>query len=190
MYIGFSLPHPGTPSLPHSHIFLFAILLLAGCSGSRSATVVEPREPTFEEKLAQLPATETFDESAYPAEVPVQNVEIEHDVPAELMEGVAGAGLNSQRRGYRIQVAFAREKLTADQAVEDIHSWLRRMRAENPQVEVFRSNIPVHNIYLQPYFRVRIGDFKTREEAEELLNQMIEEYPRAFIVVDRVTVDN
>ena len=60
------------------------------------------------------------------------------------------------------------------------------MRVQNPQIPAFQQNLPVHNIYLQPYFRVRIGDFSSREKAEELLNQMLEEYPRAFIVVDQV----
>lgn len=162
-------------------------LLLAGCSGGRSTTVDEgPREPTFDDVLAALPASETFDETAYPAEMPVMDVEISHDVPESLRDGSAGAGFGGQQSGYRIQVAFAREKVVADQAVEDIDSWLQLMRRENPQIDAFQSNIPVHNIYLQPYFRVRIGDYKTREDAEALLAEMLEEYPRAFIVVDQV----
>ena len=167
------------------------ILLVSGCSGPRSTTVDEgPREPTFEEILAQLPATETFDEAAYPAEMPIMDVVIEHDVPVELMEGRAGAGTSNRTSGYRINIAFAREKDEADQAVEDIHIYLRRMRDENPEIRAFQSDLPVHNIYLQPYFRIRIGDFATQREAEELLAFMTEDYPDAFVVVDQVTVGN
>ena len=137
-----------------------------------------------------MPSTETFDETAYPAEMPVVDVEVVHDVPIQLMQGQAGAGTVSQRSGFRIQVAFAREKDVADQAVEGVHTWLQRMRAENPQVNVFQMELPVHNIYLQPYFRVRVGNFPSREKAEELLNLMVRDYPEAFIVVDQVSVNN
>jgi hypothetical protein len=81
---------------------------------------------------------------------------------------------------------FAREKDTADQAVEAVHQWLQLMREENPGQNVFQLDLPVHNIYLQPYFRMRVGDFSNKETAEELLNLMIDEYPNAFIVADQV----
>ena len=168
------------------------VVLFTGCSGPRSAATDDRsgREPTFEELLAELPSTETFDPSAYPVEMPVLDDPVDHDVPPALMEGRAGAGLVSNKRGYRIQVAFAREKDTADQIVEEVHGWLRSKRREYADLPALQGNIPVHNIYLQPYFRIRIGDFRTRDEAEELLAIVAEDYPRAFIVVDQVSVNN
>lgn len=169
-------------------IFLSILLILiAACSGSRPVEVEDrtPSEPTFQDVLNELPNAESFDASAYPTAPPQIDVEIVHDVPAGLMQGTAGGGAD-QQRGYRIQVVFAREKDTADKAVEDVHGWLREMRRENPGVDIFQQNLPVHNIYLQPYFRVRVGDFKDRDTAEEMLNLMISEYPNAFVVVDQV----
>jgi len=173
---------------PSPFVLIVLLLFLAACSGSRPVEVEErgPREPTFEEVLEQLPSTESFDASAYPTPPPVVDVEVEHDVPEALMKGIADGGVSGQQRGYRIQVVFAREKDTADQAVEAVHQWLQLMREENPGQNVFQLDLPVHNIYLQPYFRVRVGDFSNKETAEELLNLMIDEYPNAFIVADQV----
>ena len=87
-----------------------------------------------------------------------------------------------------IQVVFAREKAVADQAVDNVHSWLSRMRSVYPDTTVFQQPLPVYNVYVQPYFRVRVGDFTTRESAEELLTRMIADYPRAFVMVDQINV--
>ena len=173
--------------------FLYGIaccLIFSACSGSR--TVVddnEPREATFEEKLEALPRSETFDPTAYPTEPVEIAQDTEHAVPVELMEGRASEGITSQRTGYRVQVALVREKNNADGLVDEVTQWLQKMREENPHLSVFQENLPVHNIYLQPYFRVRIGDFSRRDYAEELLTHLIEEYPRALVVVDQVTVN-
>jgi cell division septation protein DedD len=44
-------------------------------------------------------------------------------------------------------------------------------------------------IYKQPTFRVRVGDFKTRFEAQKLLNELKAQYPSSFIVPDEVLVN-
>ena len=105
------------------------------------------------------------------------------------MEGRASEGVTSQRTGYRVQIALVSEKNSADGLVDEVTQWLQKMRDEHPEIAVFQKELPVHTIYLQPYFRVRIGDFSRRDNAEELLTHLIQEYPRALVVVDQVTVN-
>ena len=169
---------------------IFCSLLLSACSGS--GAVVEdntPREVTFEDKLNALSGSETFDPSPYPTEAVETVDENEHAVPLELMEGRANAGITSQRTGYRVQIALVQEKINADGLVDEITQWLQKMKVDNPQLSVFQNEIPVHNIYRQPFFRIRIGDFSSRDYAEELLSHVIIEYPSALVVVDQVTVN-
>ena len=147
-----------------------------------------PREPSFDDKLAVLPETETFDPTPFPSLPPQAEGAVEHAVPVELMEGRANAGLVSQRSGFRVQIALARAKDEADGVVDEVTQWLEKMQEEYPATRLFQQNMPIHNIYLQPYFRVRLGDFATREKAEELLTYIIEEYPGALVVVDQVSV--
>lgn len=141
------------------------------------------------EILQELSRYEEFDLSAYPNELIETEVEVEHLVPAELMENRATGRAGGQQRGYRIQLVFAREKETADQSVQEVLQWWRNQQASRPNDPLFRGDLPVHNIYQQPYYRVRIGDFANRADAESLLRLVQGDYPRAFIVVDTIGQD-
>lgn len=176
--------------LSHYLLFFVFAFVVAACSSSGGTVVEDPgnRAPTFEDVLRELPASETFDEASYPTEAPVVDVEVVHDVPEALLAGSVGQNLSGMQQGWRIQVVFAREKTVADQAVDNVHGWLSQMRSAYPDTTVFQQPLPVYNVYVQPYFRVRVGDFTTREYAEELLAKMIADYPKAFVVVDRINV--
>jgi SPOR domain len=169
--------------------FVFTFLMaLAGCSGARNTAPVVPVEtgPTMDEILQRLDEYETFDVSPYPNELIETEVVIEHEVPNELMDNSASGRGSGQQRGYRIQLVFARDKATADQSVQEVIEWWREQQALRPNDPLFRGELPVHNIYQQPYYRVRVGDFTSRSAAESLLSLVKDDYPRAFIVVDSI----
>jgi len=44
--------------------------------------------------------------------------------------------------------------------------------------------IPTYMIFEEPYFKVRVGDFDTRLEAESLKLKLLEEFDKIFIVED------
>lgn len=48
------------------------------------------------------------------------------------------------------------------------------------------NNIPTYEIYQQPYYKVRVGDFKTRIEAVKFQNKINAVYPNSFIVKDEI----
>lgn len=47
-------------------------------------------------------------------------------------------------------------------------------------------DVPVYLIFGQPYYRLRIGDFRTRLEAENMHQQVKKEYKNAFVTADRI----
>ena len=47
-------------------------------------------------------------------------------------------------------------------------------------------DVPVYLVFGQPYYRVRVGDFRTRLEAEHLYQQIKKEYSNAFVTADRI----
>lgn len=47
-------------------------------------------------------------------------------------------------------------------------------------------SIPVHLVFGQPYYRLRVGDFRTRLEAENLHQQLQKDYKNAFVTADRI----
>lgn len=78
--------------------------------------------------------------------------------------------------GYRIQIA----------AVTGTNS---RSTAENERF-AFQSRypeIPAYISYMEPYFRIRVGNFSTRLEAYYIIKEIQGDYPNAYIVPEKIT---
>jgi hypothetical protein len=166
---------------------------LAACSGtgpgapSGPAAGADPTPPTY-------PAYETFDASPYDAAPPAR-VEVVHDVPAGVMQGRvvvpggAAAPAPSEPRprqvdGYRDQVFSSASRGSAEQTRDGAVAWWERAQRRPGAPAQLEAVV----VYLQPYYRVRLGAFGTEEDAEAALAFVRTEYPEAFLVPDLVTV--
>ena len=47
-------------------------------------------------------------------------------------------------------------------------------------------DVPIYLIFGQPYYRLRVGDFRTRLEAEKAFQTLSQDYKKAFITSDRI----
>lgn len=74
-------------------------------------------------------------------------------------------------RGYRVQI-FLGDRAAA----ENIKRAFLQKHAE----------IPAYLSWLAPNFKLRVGDFRTRLEAEKMLHELRTTYPGCFIVPDEV----
>jgi hypothetical protein len=79
--------------------------------------------------------------------------------------------------GYRIQVYMD----SGNQA----RIKTQRARAEFEQKY---PDVKVYERYIEPYFRLRVGDFRTRLDARRFMEQIAEDYPpgSVYIVVDTI----
>lgn len=75
--------------------------------------------------------------------------------------------------GYRVEIFFSSSLDAKEQAL-------------NLKTEFLTNypNSPVHIKFIAPNFRVRVGDFRTKNEALKLYKQVKGDYPAAFIVPD------
>ena len=48
------------------------------------------------------------------------------------------------------------------------------------------NSVKSYEIYEQPYFKVRVGDFKTKIEALKFKNELTKHFPNCFIVNDEI----
>ncbi len=179
--------------LRRSHSWFFVVVLSlwgAGCAGSREREVSREPDPDRPvEEQVDWASLEDFDPSPYPEEAPVTQVNVEHDVPSKLMEGRANAGISRTVDGYRIQIFQTQDKRTADREIEQVTDWWRSEKAVSAS-DLFKSRQPpVYIFYRQPYYRIRLGDFQTREQAQKMLRALQERYPAAAIVPDTVTIE-
>lgn len=75
------------------------------------------------------------------------------------------------KKGYRVQI-FLGERSTAE-------ATKRAFLQKNPDTPAYLS-------WLAPNFRLRVGDLRTRLEAERLLRDMKLQYPGSYIVPDDI----
>ena len=77
--------------------------------------------------------------------------------------------------GYRIQL-FMESGNTALEKAEEV----------TEKFEEKYDNVPAYITFGEPYYRVRIGDFRTRLEAIKFLDMIQRTYPQAWVVKDKI----
>jgi hypothetical protein len=80
--------------------------------------------------------------------------------------------LKQSTSGYRVQIYFGGARQKAADVKSDFSS-------KHPDV-------PSYLTYLAPNFKVRVGDFHTRLEAQGFLKSIEGQYPTSFIVQDEI----
>jgi septal ring-binding cell division protein DamX len=172
-----------------SALFAAVLLVLAVPACTPSAVVGEGGDDEDpQEKEVDLSQYEDFDPAPYREEAPAAREEIEHDVPARLLSGSADEGVEQTVRGYRVQVLSSRDQSAAEGAARQAAQWWRANAGEAPSGLFASDDLPVYTIYRQPYYRVRVGNFTERAEAERALEFLRQRYGDAFIVRGEVVV--
>jgi len=79
-----------------------------------------------------------------------------------------------QLKGYRVQ----------------IYSGNKRKPAIDTKLSFSKLNMEekAHQTYEQPYFKVKVGDFRTKLEALNFRHGIIEKFPNCFIVRDNIDI--
>ncbi|MDQ7039831.1 MAG: SPOR domain-containing protein [Rhodothermus sp.] len=161
---------------------------MAGCAATRS--VQEQRGPAPEEVPINWAIYEDFEPARYPDPPPPPLV-VQHEVPVELMEGRAGASAVRTVEGYRVQIFLTESKATADSIYATAAVWWRRMAAQGALEGIPGAHAdppPIYIVYRAPYYRIRLGNFRTREEAERLRALAARRFEGAFVTSDQVIV--
>ncbi len=82
---------------------------------------------------------------------------------------------NKSIPGYRIQIFFDSGLNSSDRA-----------RTARDSFNLLYPDIPAYVSWKAPNYRVRIGDFKTRLEAEKTLQLILFDYPNAWVTKDEI----
>jgi hypothetical protein len=87
------------------------------------------------------------------------------------------------RSGFRIQLLSTEDMAEADKVSLDYYDWAVTRRL--PYDRIPESYV----LFRQPNYRVRVGDFQTREQAIRYLNILRPHFPGAWIVMDTINPD-
>lgn len=82
---------------------------------------------------------------------------------------------DSRFEGFRIQLFME----SGNDAVQRAEAFIQKFEEEYPEWPAYLS-------FGQPYYRVRIGNFRTRLEAEGALNSLKRQFQQAFITSDMI----
>lgn len=77
--------------------------------------------------------------------------------------------------GYRIQIFMESGNLALSNSEEVIEVFSEKYE-----------EVPAYLRFTAPYYRVRVGDFRTRLEAEKFLQKINRKYPNAWIIKDEI----
>ncbi len=75
--------------------------------------------------------------------------------------------------GYRIQIFFNSGRKAREEALKAKANFLSRF-----------PNIPAYVVYRAPFYKVRVGDFRSKNEAFRMFRQLRRVYPTSYIVKD------
>lgn len=111
-------------------------------------------------------------------EVPLEgNIQTSSAITEEIdekLESIAEDNKNKQISGYTIQVYTGNSRETANQTKDMVYRLLPEAR---PQIQ-----------YLQPNYKVKVGKFLDRIEAQKTYTTLKREFPSAMIIPERFTV--
>jgi cell division septation protein DedD len=185
------MTHASSTGLQRLLVLMAGLAMLTACTGPRSTTSDDADASADAEAAREeaLRAAETFDASAYPVRPPQrESGGVAHDVPARLMSGRADENVTRTVDGYRIQLYSATDKAAAEEMRERVRVWWSKVKNRAPQQATGNGPPPLVIEYAQPYYRVRLGAFARREQAQDVLQFVRNQYPDAFIARSQVTV--
>ena len=105
------------------------------------------------------------------------NIDINEDPRIEKMLSwhIENNKFKNKIDGFRVEIFFSSEIDAKEKALKKKSEFLALYPDNNVHIE-----------YISPNFRVKVGDFRTKNEALKLYKEIKNTYPLAFIITDEI----
>lgn len=100
-----------------------------------------------------------------------QDVQIANLLDLHVLQNAKNPGM----QGFRIRIFFELGQNARRNSEESMRVFMEKY----PGVKVYQS-------YDNPYWKISVGDFRSRESAQKFYQQLLVDYPKAFIIPDWV----
>ncbi|WP_164682693.1 SPOR domain-containing protein [Cyclonatronum proteinivorum] len=168
------------PSLP---LLLLLLFIAAGCASV--AEVAEPEEAPAEEIVEAPAAFSTTLSTRELAELRLQPTDrfrtFELTVPEAFQISEEELQQTQSNRGFRIQLLTTENVAYADSLMLEYYDWAAELD-ELP----FDVMPEAYVTFRQPFYRVRVGDFRRRSDANLYLAILRTRFPGAWVVIDTI----
>ena len=168
-------------------LFLFCSFLLGSGCASQAPAMVEDA-PAMDEGPTNWSDVERVDVAAFKEKAVENDRKVEHDVPAVLMTSSADKGVLEVIDGFRIQVFASEVRNEAVEAEDELRLWIQSLSEQRKQVLGLKTQPTIYSSYKQPYYRVRMGDFESRSQAQPIVTALKARFSGALIVPDAIQV--
>lgn len=170
------------PRLLSSAFFIAIIVLTIGCSTTEKATSSDepgtggPDIETVDEDLTDLQQLLAQNRS----KLSDLHGSQKHDMPEVfLKQDSSDSALNSDPYdGYRVQIISTKNRPLADSVATKFRTWA------DSTVQGYHARAYV--FFKQPFYKVHIGDFQQRTQANSFSRLIKNRYPDAWVVHDRI----
>lgn len=95
---------------------------------------------------------------------------------ASAMEAHVRSNAGRSIKGYRVRIYFDNKQNARNASMAAYNSF----RSLHHDVAAYRS-------YVNPYFKVTVGDFRTKSEAMQFLTSIKGEFPNAFVLKENIS---
>ncbi len=167
-----------------SSIIIATVLISLGCSTSEKTRDDEPdyteEEVIRDEDLSSLQIMLAESRS----KLSDVHTSLNHDMPAVFQKkDSSDAALRSDPSdGYRVQIISTKDVELADSVANKFRSWA------DSTIEGYSAETYVS--FNQPFYKVHIGDFQKRDQANSFSKLIKRRYPDAWVVHDRIKPSN
>ena len=155
-------------------ILIALVALVAPLLGARAQERVIPEGYIAVDSLVYRPATAVDSTLVGKSVFSLVNVNQPSTVGTAMDSHIANNRAKTMT-GYRVRIFFD-NKQNARQMSEQVQ---RSFEAAHPGIKAHRS-------FASPFFKVTVGDFRTKSEAMQLLQEISREYSSAFVVKENI----
>ena len=150
-------------------------LILQSCASTQEVVVIEEAE-------AETPVENPADALGYNYEDYLFKQElafhsVENSIPEVFQVDVAVSQANANA-GFRVQVISTQDVRQAENIRAEFNAWLDEEASEY--------NANSYILFRQPYYRLHVGDFKSRADAIEFAQVVKRKFPDAWVVFDTI----
>ncbi len=146
---------------------------------------------------AENSVEEDFDPRPFDEDWPVPASIIEHDIPEDLLKeenSTSGSQKARSRNGYRVQLYVGLSQSQAKKVFNEAYNWWTTvghdisLTTDSTDLAAHKDQIqaPIYLDYEQPNYKVRMGNFVSREEAKEFTPHLEGSFKGYFIAPSRI----
>lgn len=154
---------------------LFVAILVTSCAAPRELAVEVPveSEPVAETEHTEIP----FDMEQYRVRPELVFHSIENTIPDAFHIDLSASAANANT-GFRIQIISTQDVRLVEELRIEYNKWMSE--------EVEEYDAESYILFRQPFYRLHVGNFRSRTDAIEFAQVVKRKFPDAWIVFDTI----